>query len=54
MLLPCDQPFLRASVSQRPTYPVREDEFLPFEVESSLLKLIAGELRMAREQERLK
>ena len=54
MLLPCDQPYLRAAVSQRPTYPVRENEFLPYDVENNLLKLIAGELRMARESERLK
>eukprot|EP00347_Sterkiella_histriomuscorum_P020122 403339023 len=54
MLLPCDSPFLRAQASQRPTYPIGASDFLPFDVEKLLATLIFKELKLAREQERLK
>lgn len=54
MLLPCDQPYLRAQASQRPTYPITQKDFLPFEVERSLAKLIQKELKLARKQEVIK
>ncbi|CDW76041.1 ef hand family protein [Stylonychia lemnae] len=54
MLLPCDQPYIRALTTQRPTYPVGQSEFLPFDVEKLLANLIYKELKLAREQERLK
>lgn len=54
MLLPCDQPYLRASATQRPTYPVPKTEYLPFDVERLLSKLIAKELKHAKDSEKNK
>ena len=54
MLLPCDQPYLRATATQRATYPIANNEFLPFDVERLLAKLIQKEMKLAREGERLK
>jgi len=54
MLLPCDQQYLRAACTQRPTYPISATEYLPFEVERLLAKLIQKELKHARESERMK
>ena len=54
MLLPCDQPYLRAAATQRPTYPVSQSEYLPYDVERLLSKLVQKELKLARESERLK
>lgn len=48
MLLPCDQPYLRATATQRPTYPITSKDYLPFDVERGLAKLIHKELNMAR------
>jgi hypothetical protein len=54
MLLPCDQPYLRATASQRPTYPITQKDYLPFDVERALAKLIHKELNLARNQEAIK
>ena len=54
MLLPCDQPYLRAIASQRPTYPISSKDFLPFDVEKLLAKLINKELKLAGKQEAIK
>jgi len=54
MLLPCDSPYIRALTTQRQTYSVGQSEFLPFDVEKLLANLIYKELKLAREQERLK
>ena len=54
MLLPCDQPYLRATATQRPTYPITQKEFLPFDVERALAKLIHKELKLAHKQEQVK
>ena len=54
MLLPCDQPYLRAAATQRPNYPVGQDEYLPYEIERSLSKLMGKELRLAKESEKLR
>lgn len=54
MLLPCDQPYLRATATQRPTYPITQKEFLPFDVERALAKLIHKELKLAHKQELVK
>jgi len=54
ILLPCDQPYLRAASTQRPTYPIGREEYLPFEVEQQLARLFSKELKLAREGERLK
>lgn len=52
ILLPCDQPYLRAQATQRPTYPVEKDSFLPYEVEQALAKLFGRELKLARDVEK--
>lgn len=54
MLLPCDQQYLRASASQRPTYTVSPNEFLPYDVERCLTKLLQKELALAGQVEMLK
>jgi hypothetical protein len=48
MLLPCDQPYLRAIATQRPTYPITQKEFLPFDVERALAKLVYKEIKLAK------
>jgi hypothetical protein len=53
-LLPCDQPYLRAAATQRPTYPIGKNEYLPFEVERLLAKLLQKEIKLAKDSERLK
>jgi hypothetical protein len=45
---------LRAAATQRPTYPVSASEYLPFDVERLLAKLISKELALAKDAERLK
>jgi len=54
MVLPCEQPLLRATATQRPAFEVRDREVLPFEVERSLALVIEKELLLFREQEQLK
>jgi hypothetical protein len=54
MLLPCDQPYLRAIATQRPTYPITQKEFLPFDVERALAKLVHKEIKLAKRQEQVK
>ena len=53
-MLPCDQQYLRASASQRPTYTVSPNEFLPYDVERCLTKLLQKELALAGQVEMLK
>lgn len=53
-MLPCDQQWLRAAATQRPTYEVDPHQCLPYEVERLLSKLIYKELKLAREEELLK
>ena len=45
-MLPCDQQYLRASASQRQTYTVSPNEFLPYDVERCLTKLFQKELQL--------
>lgn len=40
VLLPIDNPNLRFNVTQRPNYEVEVDEYLPYDVEYALAKLI--------------
>ena len=54
MLLPCDQPYLRAQATQRSSYEVNSDEKLPYDVERALKVLIQKELKMAIQSEMLK
>ena len=44
ILLPCENPALRASASQRPTYEVNRFDFLPREVEVTVSRLLEHEL----------
>jgi hypothetical protein len=45
---------LRAVATQRPTYPISKTEFLPFDVERLLARLIAKELKLSRDNEKNK
>ena len=54
ILLPCDQQYLRAAASQRSTYTVSPNEFLPYDVERAMTKLVQRELAMAGQVEMLK
>lgn len=45
---------MRAAATQRPTYPIGQNEFLPFDVERLLAKLLQKELKLSRDSERLK
>jgi hypothetical protein len=47
VVLPCDQNVLRADASQRQTYEVRDMQYLPFDVEKLLSKLLSKELKFA-------
>lgn len=49
MLLPCDQPYIRALTTQRTTYSVGASEFLPYDVERLLVSLLHKELKLAKE-----
>lgn len=53
-MLPCDQQFLRSAASQRPTYTVSPNEFLPYDVERCLTKLFQKELQLSGQSEMLK
>lgn len=46
MLLPCDDAYLRAAVSQRPNNELPRNELLPMRVERALSQLIFKEVRM--------
>jgi Secreted protein acidic and rich in cysteine Ca binding region len=54
MVLPCEQPYLRAHATQRTAYTVTEKDSLPYDVERMLATLIEKELRFFKEQEKLK
>ena len=54
LVLPCEQPYLRAHATQRVAYTLTERETLPYDVERMLATLIERELRFYREQEKLK
>ena len=45
--MPCDFAALRADVAQRDPYEVQADQFLPFDVEKLLSKLLHHELMFA-------
>ena len=44
IVLPCDQQYLRAQATQRQTYEVGQGQFLPYDVERLLSRLILKEL----------
>ena len=54
LVLPCEQPYLRAHATQRVAYTLTKRENLPYDVERMLATLIERELRFYREQEKLK
>ena len=54
IVLTCDQQYLRAQATQRQTYSVSQGEFLPYDIERLLSRLIGKELKLAREEEYLK
>ena len=39
MLMPCDDSYLRAQVSQRPSYPIKDSDFLGADIEAELTRL---------------
>jgi hypothetical protein len=47
VMLPCDQNMLRADAAQRQTYEVQNQQYLPFDIEKLLSKLISKELKFA-------
>jgi hypothetical protein len=53
-VLPCDDAFLRAAVTQRPTYRLTRDECLPMRVEKALTQLFVKEVKLQLKQENLK
>lgn len=54
IVLPCDCQYLRAQATQRETYNVGCDQFLPYDVERHLSRLLFKELKLAKESEHLK
>jgi len=46
ILLPCDDAYLRAAVSQRPNNELPRNELLPMRVERALSQLIFKEVRL--------
>jgi hypothetical protein len=46
MILPCEDPILRAAATQRPNYPIKKNECLPPVVEKSLTKLLILEVML--------
>jgi len=54
MLLPCDNQYLRASVAQRPNYPVSRTDFLGTETEADLTRLFEKEIAFNRVTEEMK
>lgn len=54
IVLPCDQQYLRAQATQRQSYTVGSADFLPYDVERALTKLIQKELTLAGQSEMLK
>ncbi|KRX10649.1 hypothetical protein PPERSA_05469 [Pseudocohnilembus persalinus] len=53
-IIPQDSPHLRAQVAQRPTYEVYEDEYLPYEIEYALSRVIDLDIQLNKETEYLK
>lgn len=54
IVLPCDQQYLRAQATQRRPYTVASNEFLPYDVERNITKLLEKELKLAGQCETLK
>lgn len=54
MLLPCEDPVLRAAATQRPNVELKKTEFLPMRVERALTQLLVREISLHIKAENLK
>jgi hypothetical protein len=54
MVLPCDNPQVRATATQRPNAYIGKFDYLTLDVERDLTKLIMGEIELHRKSEELK
>ena len=54
LVLPCEDPYLRAAATQRPTYDVPRHSFLPSVIEQEVTRLLEKEIHYHREVEHLK
>jgi Ca2+-binding EF-hand superfamily protein len=54
MVLPCDNPQLRAAATQRPNQYISQFDYLTLDVERDLTKLIMSEIELHRKSEKLK
>ncbi|CDW77960.1 ef hand family protein [Stylonychia lemnae] len=54
MILPCDNPPLRAQATQRPNMYIAKSDYLTLDVERDLTKLIMSEIELHRETEKIK
>ena len=54
ILLPCDDAFLRAAVTQRPNNEMPRNEYLPMRVERALSQLLFKEARLHLKADQLK
>ena len=54
MLLPCEDPVLRAEATQRPNVEVHKTDYLPMRVEKALTQLLVREVKLHLKAENLK
>ena len=54
MIMPCDDQYLRASMTQREIYEVKKQDFLETEIEAELTRLFEKEIAFNRVTEELK
>ena len=54
MILPCNNPYLRATATQRPNVFINKFDFLTLDVERDLSKLLLAEIEMHKKSEKLK
>ena len=54
MVLPCDNPKLRAQATQRPNVYINKFDYLTLDVERDLTKLIVSEITLHRKAEKMK
>lgn len=54
LVLPCDNPALRAAATQRPNAYITPHDYLTLDVERDLTKLFLGEIDLHKKSERLK
>jgi hypothetical protein len=54
IMLPCDNPYLRAETTQRPNTIVKSGDFLTLDIERDLTNIIIGEINLHNKGEKLK